>query len=101
MHVDFEISGRRRDGNDGILRRRIISEPENRRSEEETGILRRRSIAGPDLGVDGTSNHSGQGFDGAYDSDATLRTDAINDRSSYTDNTLGGFHDPSNSVEFI
>lgn len=72
-----------------------------RRSHENDGILRRRNISGPDDGIDGASEHSGQGFDGTNKRGATLRVDAIDDRISYTENTLGGFHDPSSSVEFI
>jgi metal transporter CNNM len=72
-----------------------------RRSVETNNIIRRRNISGPDDGIDGTSEQSGQGFDGADERDVTSRTDAINDSSSYTENSLGGFHDPGSTVEFI
>lgn len=97
-HAAFE---RRSEENDGIIRRRITSRPENRGSGEDNGIIRQRNIAGPDDGIDGTSEHSGQGFDGANERDTTLRTDAINDSSSYTENSQGGFHGLNCSVEFI
>lgn len=98
VHAAFE---RRNEDIDGIIRRRIISRLENRGSGEDNGIIRRRNISGPDDGIDGTSEHSGQGLDGANERDATSHTDAIIDSSSYTENSQGGFHGPRSSVEFI
>jgi len=51
VHAVFE---RRSERNDSIIRRRIISRPENSGSGEDNGITRRRNISRLD-GIDGTS----------------------------------------------
>jgi metal transporter CNNM len=69
------------------------------RGEKNKGILRRRNISGPAVGVDGVSALSGQGFDGANDRKIPSHADASNDCSSYTENSLGGFHGLNSSME--
>lgn len=91
VHAAFE---RRNEESDGIIRRRIIAGLVNRGSGEHDGIIHRRNISRPDDRIDGTSEHSEQGFDGANERDATSRTDTRIDRSSYTENSQGGFHGP-------
>lgn len=69
------------------------------RSDENKGTLQRRNISGPAVCNDGVSEVSGQGFDGVDDRNITSHSEAINDCSSYTESSLGGFHGPNLSIE--
>jgi hypothetical protein len=87
-HAAFERSERTSHEMDVILRRPIISGLDNRISNKNDGIIRQHNTVGPDDIIDGTSDHSRQGIDGTNEYGITLRLDAVDDYSSYTENSL-------------
>lgn len=69
------------------------------RSGENKGTLRRRNISGLAACNEEVSEPSGPGFDGTNDNNITLNAHIFNDRSSYTEKSIGGFHGPNCSTE--
>lgn len=69
-------------------------------NHKNQGALRKRNnVSGHGDGMDGTADVRLFGLDGNDDRSLNIHGALVNDRSSYTENSHGGFHGPSSSAD--